>query len=237
MTKLSGRLPAFQEEGCIMGVERLDGKRIKSILLLRYSHHDYEWCCTRAWHKWRYIRCYCDVLDIMRTDPDFTWCIDNVVHSWIPFKECCPDRVAEFEQRVREGRIDVLNGGVSLARPSRIGEESFVRNMIEGRRYFCRQFGLTELPMLYCADVACGHSQVPQIAVLGGHRFYRFLRPDELLTKRGVPTQFRWEGADGTRLFVTRGMYGGFFINNDWLLWDTQTCWEEKKQRFFETWL
>lgn len=220
-----------------MGVERLTEKQVRNILLLRYSHHDYEWCCTRAWHKWRYIKCYCDVLDIMRQDPTFTWCIDNVVHSWVPFKECCPDRVAEFEQRVREGRIDVINGGVSLARPSRIGEESFIRNMVEGRRYFNRQFGVDDFPLLYCADVACGHSQVPQIADLGGHRYYRFLRPDELLTKKGVPTQFWWQGLDGSKLFVTRGMYGGFFINNEWLHWDVETRWDEIKERFFETWL
>lgn len=45
-----------------MGVEKLRENGVSEILLIPYSHHDYEWCCTRAWHKWRYIRIFCDAL-------------------------------------------------------------------------------------------------------------------------------------------------------------------------------
>ena len=48
-----------------MGIEKLKENNITEILLMPYSHHDYEWVCTRAWHKWRYIKAFCDVLDVM----------------------------------------------------------------------------------------------------------------------------------------------------------------------------
>lgn len=217
-----------------MGIEKLKENNVSEILLMPYSHHDYEWCCTRAWHKWRYIKCYCDVLDKLKEDPDYTWCIDNIVHSWTPFAQYCPERVPEFVKYVKEGRICVLNGGVSLARPSITYEETYIRNMMEGRRLFRKQFGIDDFPVLYNADTAAGHSQLPQIARLGGHKYYRFQRPDNLLTKKGVPMQFWWEGLDGSRLLTTRGVYGGFWNEAEWLSLDPDTKWEEKKQNFYD---
>ncbi|MBR7142450.1 MAG: hypothetical protein IKD06_02815 [Clostridia bacterium] len=218
-----------------MSIEMLDGKRVKQIPIIPYSHHDYEWVCPRDWHKWRYIKCYCDVLDRLKENPDYTWSIDNVVHSWIPFLEYCPERVEEFKAFVKEGRICILNGGISLARPSCVGEESYVRNMVEGLRFFKKQFDVDECPVLYNADTASGHSQLPQVADLGGHKYYRFQRPDNLLTKKGVPTQFWWKGLDGTSILVTRGLYGGFWDNNDFFNWDYETRWEEIKKAAFDT--
>lgn len=217
-----------------MGIEKLKENNITEILLMPYSHHDYEWVCTRAWHKWRYIKAFCDVLDVMKEDPDYTWHIDNIVHSWTPFVKYCPERVDEFVKYVKEGRICVLNGGVSLARPSQVSEETYIRNMMEGRRMFREQFGIDDFPVLYNADTASGHSQLPQIARLGGHKYYRFQRPDNLLTKKGVPMQFWWEGLDGSRLLTTRGLYGGFWNEVEWLNWDAETKWDEKREKFYE---
>ena len=97
-----------------MGVEKLRENGVSEILLIPYSHHGYEWCCTRAWHKWRYIRIFCDALDRLKEDPAYTWCIDNIVHSWTPFARYCPERVEEFKAYVKAGRICVLSGGVEV---------------------------------------------------------------------------------------------------------------------------
>ena len=217
-----------------MDNSKLTENKVSEILTFPYSHHDYEWVCTRAWHKWRYIKAFCEVLDEMKKDESYTWHIDNVVHSWVPFLKYCPERVEEFKKYVKEGRICVLNGGVSLARPSQVGEETYVRNMIEGRRFFEKQFDINDIPVLYNADTGVGHSQMPQIAKLGGHKYYRFQRPDGLLTQKGVPLQFWWKGLDGTRLLIARGAYGGFWNEVDWLNLDPETNWEEKKENYYQ---
>lgn len=215
----------------------LDGKTVKNISVIPYSHHDYAWVCTRAWHKSRYIKCFSDVAEKMRENPDFVWHIDNVIHSLIPFLENCPEKAEQFKQYVREGRITVLNGGYSLARPSYIGEESYIRNMTAGKKYFRQCFDIGDIPCLFNADTACGHSQMPQIAKLGGHKYYHFLRPSSALTNKGVPFQFVWRGLDGSEVVAARGNYGSMWVYNDFLNNDFDENWEETKEDYFNNWL
>ncbi|MHB8963832.1 MAG: glycoside hydrolase family 38 N-terminal domain-containing protein, partial [Saccharofermentanales bacterium] len=215
----------------------LDGKAVEKIHIIPYSHHDYAWCCIRNWHITRYIKCFHEVLDTMEENENFTWCIDNVVHSWLPFAENAPEDAERFTQYVRSGRIEILDGGYSLARPSYVGEESYIRNMSAGRKYFTELFGLDDIPCLINADTACGHSQMPQIAKLSGHKYYRFLRSDALLTKKGIPLQFIWEGLDGSRILVTRGIYGSLWALNEWMNNDYEKSWEETKENFINIWL
>ncbi len=214
--------------------DMLDGKSVEKIFLIPYSHHDYAWVCPRNWHIARYVKCFHEVLEIMERDKNFTWCIDNVIHSWIPFAENAPKDAEKFAQLVRSGRIEVLNGGYSLARPSYVGEESYIRNMAYGRKFFSSIFGLENIPCLFNADTASGHSQMPQIAKLSGHEYYRFQRPDFLLSKKKIPFQFIWEGLDGSRILVTRGSYGNLWINNSWLDNNFDELWNETKNDFIK---
>ncbi|MBE6731601.1 MAG: hypothetical protein E7564_07930 [Ruminococcaceae bacterium] len=217
-----------------MNSDILNEKNISEILMLPYSHHDYAWTCTRAWHKFRYVKIFCDVLDTMKEDPTYTWHIDNIVHSLTPFEEYCPERMEEFKKYVKEGRICITNGGVSLARPTQVGEETYIRNMIEGKKAFEKEFGIKDIPVFFNADTGCGHSQLPQLYTLAGHKYYRFQRPDGILTKKGVPMQFWWEGLDGSKVLTTRGMYGGFWNSPDWMELDAETKWDEKKEAYFD---
>ena len=146
-----------------ISIEKLEQRKISEILLLPYSHHDHAYMCTRNWHKRRYAQIFCEVLDIMKEDPDYTWNIDNIEHSWEPFVCYCPDRVEEFKKRVQEGRICIFNGGFALLRPSENYEETYIRNMIYGRKWFQEAFDLEEIPGVYNAYTGCGHSQLPQI--------------------------------------------------------------------------
>ncbi len=220
-----------------MNQELLDGKRIKKIKIIPYSHHDYAWVCTRKWHTYRYIKCFSEVVDVLEENPDFTWMIDNVTHSWLPFELNCPEKAEKFKQLVKAGRITIADGGYSLARPSYVGEETYIRNLLKGRRFFKNTFGIDEIPCLYNADTACGHSQVPQIAKLSGHKYYRFQRPDALLTHKKVPFQFNWKGLDGSEVLVSRGVYGGVWSLNDFLKLDFNEKWDEAKTGFCENWL
>lgn len=208
--------------------------QFSKILLFPYSHHDHAYMCTRSWHKRRYVKIFCEVLDIMKEDPDYTWHIDNILHSWEPFARYCPERVEKFISYVKKGRICVLNGGVALLRPCRGYEETFLRNMIEGKRRLEQIFGLEQIPVFYNADTGCGHSQLPQILRLCGHRYYGFMRPDTFLTKKGVPMQFWWEGLDGSRVLTARGRYFGFGSRTEWLKMDPETAWEEKKEQYLK---
>ena len=55
-----------------------------------------------------------------------------------------------------------------------------------------------------------------------------------LLTKKGEPMQFWWEGLDGSRLLTTRGVYGGFWNEDSIFRGPRKVCktfWGEEEQR------
>ena len=182
---------------------------IQKIHVVPYSHHDHAWTNTRAWHIWRYIEGFCLALDVMKENPDFKLTIDNVLHSLEVFEQYCPHRLEEFKQRIAEGRIEVVNGGMALARPSLFDGELYLRNIIRGKKELCERLGKKDLPVFFNADTAVGHSQMPQILTQCGHPYYRFYRPEAVLDDAGVPRDIRWIGLDGSELLASRGIYGG----------------------------
>lgn len=218
-----------------MSINMLDGKTVKRIHFIPYSHHDYAWTCPRSWHIQRYLEGFHRATEMVDQIPNYSWIIDNVQHSWIPTEIYCPDLAEKIAGHVKSGKFSILDGGYSLARPSQTCEETYIRNLIAGRKFFQKRFGIDDIPVLFNADTACGHSQMPQIAKLSGHRYYRFLRNDALLTHKGIPLQFTWKGLDGSEVLVTRGEYGGMWYNNEWLDKDFDTQWDEVRQGFFDT--
>ena len=209
---------------------------VKEVYLCPYSHTDFSWTNTRQWHIWRYIEGIRRALALMREDPDYTWTLDNVLHSFAPFAHYCPELLPEFIQRVREGRLCVVNGGMALARPVQIPAESFVRNMVEGKRYFCRTLGMApeDMPFFFNADTAIGHTQLPQLLRLSGHRYYRANRPNHSMNEKGVPRQFRWKGLNGDEVLVARGEYGSFlnidpYMDTD----DMERDWERVRDGYW----
>ncbi|MHB1421448.1 MAG: glycoside hydrolase family 38 N-terminal domain-containing protein [Bacillota bacterium] len=216
-----------------VNISRLD--ELEEIIVAPYCHADFAWTNSRAWHKCRYIKSFSDALDIMRENPDFTYGIDNAIHNLIVFMGNCPDRIEELRERVKDGRMYVMNGGVGLARANYVGDEAYIRNMIMGRRLFHDLLGATDeqMEMLFNADTASGHSQMPQILKLGGQKYYSFQRPEGALDFKSIPKQFVWKGLDGSTVLVTRGHYGGFAYS-DFPNWDYATRWDEIKQAFFD---
>ena len=205
---------------------------INKIHLVPYSHHDYAWTNTRQWHVWRYIEGFCRMLDLMHKNADYTQTIDNVLHSLEAFETHCPSRVEEFKKRVKEGRIEVVNGGMALARPSLFDGELYIRNITRGKKELGERLGAEKIPVFFNADTGVGHSQMPQLLKLCGHEHYRFYRPEGVLDYQKVPRDFIWKGLDGSKLIVSRGIYGGFMFAR----WSELPMerWEEVKQSFFD---
>ena len=179
------------------------------ILIVPYCHCDWAWTHTRAWHEARYVRVFEQVLQIMREEPGFRWYLDSWATALQPFLDHRPDLMPELQQRVREGRIAIC-GGFANVRPNMVGEETFVRSLIHGRRRFRQMFPEADLSVhADIVDVALGHPQIPQLMRLAGYRYYRAWRPQAGLTEAGVPYEWIWQGLDGSELLCSRGCYGG----------------------------
>lgn len=205
-------------------------KQIRNIHCVPYVHADHAWTNSRQWHIKRYVEGMVRVLDYMKENPDYTFMIDNVLHYYAVIERFLPERVEEIRQRVREGRICIVNGGMALARPYNYGDELYLRNVVEGRKALQERFPEAEIFLFLNADTGVGHSQMPQLLAKTGHKHYRFFRPENALDHSGVPREFIWKGLDGTAIVATRGYYGSFLEGD--CCDERHTSWDEKKAAF-----
>ena len=169
------------------------------------SHCDWQWGNSRAWHAERYAQAIRQVLLLMRDHPHYVWQLENVNEELLPFLEkartAWPELVAEFWQRVREGRIEIIVA-ISNPRISEVYPETFVRNLVLGKAYFRRHAPGVALRAYHAVDLMSGHSQVPQLLAAADYEYFLFSRP---AAKRAV---FWRVGLDGTRMLSACQHYG-----------------------------
>lgn len=202
------------------------------IFVLPYNHADWAWTCTRRWHEERYTTSLVQTLDLMREIPELTAYVDTWNEQLEPILRRIPERLPEIRKRVSEGRLAIAGGTICNPHSDRIGGESYVRNLVLGRRMFRRLFPGVDLSVLVFNDVIFGHAQTPQLALLGGYRYYRAYRPQHALNVKGVPTAFRWRGSDGSEILTSRGHYGILYHTGE-IPSDPSSDWETTADRFY----
>lgn len=204
----------------------------KQIHVIPYAHADYAWTHYRRWHEERYILIIQEVLDAMEEHPDYRWMTDNIGHMLVPFFKYCSARLDEFRRRVAEGRLEITNGVHSLVRPTQVGGEAFIRNIVMGRRLLQQMLPGFQTAVFHNVDVSIGHSQMPQVLKLAGYRYYRAWRPQGAMDQAGIPREFMWKGADGSAILTSRGSYAGLCGLN-YMMGNMEDHWDEVVKRFY----
>lgn len=178
--------------------------------IIPYTHADYAWTHTRQWHIERAALILNEVLELMDRYPDVTYCVDSINHLLEPFLQAYPEKKEALARRIREGRIEITGGIISLLRPTQIGGETFIRNLQLGRRQLEALLGPVPVHVYMNVDVSIGHRQIPQLMKLANIKYYRGWRPQGAMDYNQVPRAFWFEGLDGSRILTTRGSYVGF---------------------------
>lgn len=177
-----------------------------NIHVIPYTHADYAWTHTRQWHHYRYSFILNEVLDMLSQNPKLTYAIDNLVFLW-----SLEGREDECKKFIEEGRLEIMSGAISMVRPTQVGGETFIRNILLGQKYLKDKYGLVPINVYQNADTAIGHSQVPQLMKLFGIPYYRGWRPEAAMDEAKIPRQFIWKGLDGSEVITSRGPYFGFW--------------------------
>jgi hypothetical protein len=215
-----------------------DTKRLRrqsadgTFCIVPYCHPDFSWTHHREWHQERYAVSTADALDLMREHPEFRFCMEPWIDHVEPFLERCPDRIEELRERLNSGEMGVKAFTLTSPRPVSAGDETFLRNMILGRKRYREFAPEADLSVMACPDVGLGHSQMPQVCALAGASMYRGWRSDSAFSALGVPRAFLWRGLDGTELITSRGCYGGL-ISSDLIPDDFLDRWKEVVERLF----
>lgn len=209
--------------------ERLAGMKL---FIIPYSHTDWAWVNSRQWMIHRHSIVLSEALDVLRTTPEFRFYIETWNEQFDAFLHRRPERVPEMRLAMQQGKIAVC-GAFCNQHPSWMETESYIRNLVIGRKLFQRFAPGVNLEVMTHNDVTPGPSQMPQILTKAGYRYYHINRPDRALTAEGVPRDFFWVGPDGTELLTSRGFVCGF-MRADSLPNDFAVNWEKAVRTLYE---
>ncbi len=141
------------------------------------------------------------VLDLMREYPDFKFTMSSArAYEWM--QEKYPDLFHEIEQRVKEGRWEVIGGMWVEPDLNMPDGESLVRQILVGKRYFEKNFGV-DVKIGWNPDSFGYNYQLPQIYKKSGMDYFvtqKLLWAHEFTT---FPYKFFWwQSPDGSRLLT-----------------------------------
>jgi len=105
---------------------------------------------------------YLNHLDRVRDDPNYNFAMSEI-NNIIAIMNFQPDRIPELRQRVREKRVELINGYFLESAINLSGGEALVRLGVEGLRWYQKVFGLKPR-FSWNIDVCGTHDQMPQIA-------------------------------------------------------------------------
>ncbi|GEM_PF-228377 len=144
---------------------------------------------------------YLDHLDRVRNDPNYAFALSEC-NTMIAILNFHPDRVAELKRRIREGRVELVNGFFLEPTINLSGGEALVKMGVEGLRWQQQVLGARPR-FAWTIDVTGVHEQMGQI-VSG-------LGLDAMVYTRDNPTgkTMHWlEAPDGSRcLALSPGHY------------------------------
>jgi alpha-mannosidase len=140
-------------------------------------------------------------LDLMREYPDFKFTMSSArTYEWI--EEKYPDLFHEIEQRVKEGRWEIVGGMWVEPDLNMPAGESLVRQILVGKRYFQQKFGV-DVKIGWNPDSFGYNWQLPQIYKKSGMGYFvtqKLLWAHEFTT---FPYKlFWWQAPDGSRLLT-----------------------------------
>ncbi len=147
-------------------------------------------------------------LDLLRTCPDYRFVLDQAAYVR-PFLERYPDKKAEFQSFVSQGRLQIVGGTDVMLDVNIPSGESWIRQALYGKNYFKQALGV-DVTTGWAIDTFGHHAQMPQLLMLAGYNSYWFSRG---VRDNKVPSEYLWEGLDGTTIpaFWLPYSYGFFY--------------------------
>ena len=139
-------------------------------------------------------------LDLMREYPDFTFTASSA-QAYVWMEEKYPDMFREIQQRVKEGRWEIVGGmwvEPDLNLPS---GESLVRQVMLGKRYFQQKFGV-DVKIGWNPDSFGYNWQLPQIYKKCGMDYFVTQKIYWNDTTKIQHKLFWWEAPDGSRILT-----------------------------------
>jgi len=172
-----------------------------TVKLVGNSHIDMAWLWPWTETVEVVRNTFQSVLDLMREYPDFKFTMSSArAYEWM--QEKYPDLFQEIEERVKEGRWEIIGGMWVEPDLNMPDGESLVRQILVGKRYFQKNFGV-DVKIGWNPDSFGYNWQLPQIYAKSGMGYFvtqKLMWAHEFTT---FPYKFFWwQAPDGSRLLT-----------------------------------
>lgn len=122
-----------------------------------------------------------------------------------------PHLFSEISDLIKENKIEIAGGQYLLADTMVPNGEVLIREITEGKKFLKEKLN-HDVTLAYGADEFGFNAQWPQILKNAGYKYCIFRRGLD----RAVPSEFYWEGIDGSRIlthWMPLGYRAGLFLN------------------------
>jgi len=181
-----------------------------TIYLPGQSHIDLAWL-------WRWPetvevcrKTFSDALEMMEKYPEYHYS-QSMAQAYVWMEEYYPDLFKKIQQRVKEGRWEIV-GGMWVEPDCNIPSgESFARQLLYGKRYFQEKFGV-DVKVGWNIDSFGYNWNLPQFYKKAGVESFVTMKLFMMDTEPFPYHAFLWQAPDGSRVKVhwpIRNFYGG----------------------------
>lgn len=140
------------------------------------------------------------VMKMMDRFPEYKFTLSQApVYQWL--KEQYPALYQRMVERIREKRLEVVGALYIECDTNLPGGESLVRQLLYGKRYFLKEFGL-DMQVGFLPDVFGYSAALPQLFVKAGVPYFTTNKLSMNDTNRFPRYTFWWYGLDGTRILT-----------------------------------
>src|SRR5271166_1423664 len=172
-----------------------------SVKAVGNSHIDMAWLWPETETVEVVRNTFGTVLQLMREYPDFKFTA-SAAQAYVWMEEKYPAIFSEIEQRVKEGRWEIVGGMWVEPDLNMPDGESLVRQILYGKRYFQQKFGV-DVSIGWNPDSFGYNAQLPQIYKRSGIDY--FVTQKLLWASEFTKFPYRlfwWQAPDGTRLMT-----------------------------------
>ncbi|QQS01905.1 MAG: alpha-mannosidase [Austwickia sp.] len=164
------------------------------------AHIDTAWLWPLRETRRKVARTFASALDLMRDYPGYLFAAPQAQqYAWL--KEAQPTTYAEVKGAVGRGRWVPTGGAWVEADGNLPGSEALARQLVHGKRFFRREFGVTTRGV-WLPDSFGYTAAYPQVARLAGNDWFLTQKLSWNQTNAFPHHTFWWEGIDGTRIFT-----------------------------------
>ena len=173
-----------------------EGEGKDTIYLVPHTHYDAIWVFTKEDYFYiNMVSILKEVAELVeKTDYKFlieqTFLLEELEKRY-------PEVFSKIAKSIKEGAIEIADGEYLMADTMLPDGETLIREILFGKGYVKEKFGVG-VPVMWQADSFGLNAQLPQIYKKSGYRYVAFRRG----VSKKKPSEFLWEGLDGTRILA-----------------------------------